>query len=281
MSSTKKRSILWPANSDDDDDDGPQVFVVPPEKQPKSRETKPVKSHKEEKLYKPTAELLKMPENIFEDLQSETLWGLRTAQLRKYRGNELDKQKYELIDNLARTSGVESFYTRGLAERPEMWLYPDGTVQLRQGNTRCEWLYRNGYVWMAVRVVVKDFRDLPRTKAKCKPTKNLNSKTAELLKNMQEHLNKEFFQSNIRLALYDWLGLEVLDVNKGYTKKDFKTKKKEGPINYTYSVWHKQCTELGCEQKAQWQCSECNTALYCSRECQKKDWVQTHAKECK
>lgn len=295
MSSQEEDDVVVSFGSDDSYDGelpqkGPKEKrpLRPPSSSDPSSSKKPKNPPPKQNLVKPTAQLLHMPDDIYRHLQLGIILALRTEQIRKFRGNQISKDSYNRINLRATNRGVPSLYQLGSNEDPTVWLYPDGTVQLNQGNNRCEWLYRNGYVWMAFTVVVKSMNAIPTNhEIKCKPVQYENSLPGRLFKDMSYDEVEKYLKENLKSCLENWLGLEVLDLDKEYKQEDFKREPidpKKIPFNYTYTMWYNKCSELGCEQKAQWQCSGCNMAFYCSQECQKKHWHTGpggHAKECK
>ena len=109
-------------------------LLRPPSSSDSLSKKKPKIHHQKQNLVKPTAQLLHMPDEIYTRLKMGILLALRTEQIRKFRGNQIDKDGYNRINLWANNRGVPSLYQLGSDEDPTVWLYPDGTVQLNQGN---------------------------------------------------------------------------------------------------------------------------------------------------
>lgn len=226
---------------------------------------------KKEKTSNPTAELLYIPQNVFQTLINKSRIAMRVSDLRRFRGNYLNKESYRLIQQL----NIMDMYQK---ETPYIELNSEHEcIILRQGNHRCEWLYQNGYQWMVVEV--RNTNSHYFTDVKCKPTQDKSSQIYKDIKKEPSHKRKEIYQKRTLEIIELLMGCEILNLEKEYTPSEFKINRKPKEPNWTYRVFDSDCATIGCERTAHWKCSNCEMALYCSHECQSQHW-EDHKEEC-
>ena len=51
--------------------------------------------------------------------------------------------------------------------------------------------------------------------------------------------------------------------------------------NGLYEMLYTQCANCGAKNKPLKSCAKCRAVKYCSKECQKKNWAESHMKNCK
>jgi len=259
-----ERVVDFP-NSDEEPNPDPGPNPIPPVVVKKAKTTKT-------KMLKPTAELLNMPQFIFQMLQNGgNRIAMRVSDLRKFRNNYLNKQSYNSVKEM----DVKDMYN---TETPYIELNCiHQCIILRQGNHRCESLYQRGYKWMAVRVDVEDIEHI--TGVKCIPGQDTQSDVYMTLSKEPLYKHKEIYKKRFREVIQNMMGCEILDLNKEYTAKDFYQARKAKEPNWQYRVYDSECASIGCERTAHWKCSNCEMALYCSPTCQSQHW-KDHKEEC-
>lgn len=241
----------------------------------------------------PTASLLHVSDNLFERVKGAPLhFFLCTIQIRRLRGNPLDRAKYAQLKALREGKTVLEV-SAGL---PVLNINcATGVAILSEGNHRVESFYEAGYAWIPIRVYVvgepyqrseknyKKFGQGPRA-----------DEWIKVLMNTPAHAVKQLWIQQISRLLYEFCDIEVLDYSREYdTFSIQKEERFELPFNYYYmprvlpdtpppssSEDDDSVSCAYCETVAKFKCAQCQKSIYCGSKCALLHWRSGHKVGC-